>query len=333
MNPDGLLEHLDGLSREPLAFTPTPLLPAPRLREALGPDAPSILLKMDAWTGFGLGGNKVRKLEYVLGARDPEVDTLLTTGGVQSNHARVTAAAAARMGLRCILVLDGTAPQEPRGNALLHRLLGAEIRMVATREERPAALEAAAAEVQAAGGRPLVIPLGASTPRGALGYVRAAVELHTQLAALPGPPPGRTWIFLSSSSCGTLAGLALGFALLEAEGIRLVGVSADVPEAEILARTREIAEGAAALLEAVPPLPPHRLVSASDAQVGEGYGIPTAASREALELTARTTGVILDPVYTSKAMAGLLDHVRAGRIGRDDRVVFLHTGGHPALFS
>ncbi|NNF38232.1 MAG: pyridoxal-phosphate dependent enzyme, partial [Gemmatimonadetes bacterium] len=177
-----LRARLDEIPRTHLATLPTPLRPLPRLRAALGPEAPDILIKIDEETGFGLGGNKVRKLEYELAPdRIGQATHLVTSGGAQSNHCRVTAAAAARLGLGCILVVNGPVPDPPTGNALLHRLLGAHIRRVDRREEREPAMRAAAEEIAAAGGRACLVPLGASTPVGALGYVRAALELHDQL--------------------------------------------------------------------------------------------------------------------------------------------------------
>ena len=322
--------RLDALPRTPLAHLPTPLVHAPRLRASLGEGAPEILVKMDAETGFALGGNKVRKLEHELAPRLLEgVTCLVTAGGPQSNHCRVTAAAAARLGLRCVLVINGEPPPgPPRGNALLHRLFGAEIRAVADRSERTAAMEAVAREEAAGGGRARVIPLGASTPVGALGYARAAAELDRDL-----PPDGRvTWIFLASSSCGTLGGLAAGFTLLGRGDVRLVGVSADTPRDEMLVEARRLARGALTLL-GVDAEPPETLLDADDGQVGGGYGVSTEASDAAIERFARAEGIVLDPVYTAKAAAGLMAWVESGRTPPDDRVVFLHTGGHPALLA
>ena len=323
---DGL-RRLEAAPRTPLARLPTPLRLLPRLRAALGDHAPPLLLKDDEATSFGLGGNKVRKLEHELAPeRLRGVTHLVTTGGVQSNHCRVTAAAAARLGLGCVLVVSGERPDPPRGNALLHRLFGADVRTVADRSERAPAVEAAASEIADEGGRALVIPLGASTPRGALGYVRAAVELDGQL------PPGPVTVYLASSSGGTLGGLAAGFTLLGRHDVRLVGVSADVPADELTATAAELARGALELLQ-VDRTPPEGLLRATDREVGEGYGIPTSSSREATELLARTEGVLVDPTYTSKAAAGLLRAVREGATDPAVPVVFLHTGGHPALLA
>jgi 1-aminocyclopropane-1-carboxylate deaminase/D-cysteine desulfhydrase-like pyridoxal-dependent ACC family enzyme len=326
-------DRLDALPRRELAFTPTPLLPAHNLRAELGPDSPSILLKMDGWTGLGLGGNKIRKLEYVLAPEQLEgVDTLITSGGPQSNSCRAAAAAAARLGLKCILVVNGTPPDPPTGNALLHLLFGAEIRSVETREERAPAMEEAAREVEAAGGKAVIVPLGASTPLGALGYVRAAREIHQQLMAAGGWPPDRTWLFVSASSCGTLAGLVLGFSLLGLDNVRLVGVSADVSAREMMEVTDALVAGAGELVGWRGRVPEGLYLPDVD-RIGAGYGIPTDTSDEATRLFARMEGVVLDPVYTGKVAAGMVAWIREGRIPADDTVVFWHTGGHPALLA
>jgi len=326
------LDRLEALPRKPLAFLPTPLLPSPALRGALGPTAPSILMKMDDWTGFALGGNKVRKLEFYLGDEGARADTLITCGGPQSNHCRVTAATAAQLGKSCILVVNGRPPDPPTGNALLMKLFGAEIRVVEGREARAPAMEAAALKVRERGGNPLVIPLGASTPLGALGYVRAAVELDRQMGERGGWPNGLTWIFISSSSCGTLAGLTLGFSILGRRNVRLVGVSPDVSAEEMRTVTTEIAVGSAELLGWEGDLLPD-LVTPEDRFIGQGYGIPSEASREATRFFGKNGGVVLDPVYTAKAGAGFLDWIREGRIPEGDTALFWHTGGAPALFT
>jgi len=326
------LDRLTRIPRRPLAFLPTPLLPCPTLRQALGPETPSILMKMDDWTGFALGGNKVRKLEYYLAGEGAHADTLITCGGPQSNHCRVTAATAAQLGKKCILVLNGSPPDPLTGNALLMELFGAETRVVQDRDDRAPGMERAAEEVEGEGGHPLIIPLGASTPLGALGYVRAAVELDRQMEEAAGWPPGLTWIFISSSSCGTLAGLALGFTLLERDNVRLVGVSPDVGAEEIRSLSREIALGAGALLDWEGELLPD-LVTPEAGFVGGGYGVPTEEAREAARFFGAHAGVVLDPVYTAKAGAGFLHWIREGPIPAGDTALFWHTGGAPALFT
>jgi 1-aminocyclopropane-1-carboxylate deaminase/D-cysteine desulfhydrase-like pyridoxal-dependent ACC family enzyme len=336
------LDRLRTFPRMELAHLPTPLLPARNLQRSLGTNAPEIFLKMDGWTGFAMGGNKVRKLEFVLANEGEGSDTLVTCGGPQSNHARATAGAAAYLGMECVLVLNGEAPRPYRGNALLQRLYGARIHTVEGREERAPAMEKVAEELEALGRRPLVVPLGASTPMGALGYTRAAVEVDEQLEGVRGRTPerpgdneegpDRTWVFVSASSCGTLAGLALGFTLLGRDEHRIVGISADVAEEDVVRNTTEIAAGAGEILRWEGSLLPD-LVHPDAGYVGEGYGIPTDASQEAGEIFAREAGVVLDPVYTAKVGAGLLDWIRKGRIPKGDRVIFWHTGGEPGLFA
>lgn len=325
------LARLGAWPRQPLAALPTRLVSTGGIAATLGRDAGGLFIKMDAETGFGLGGNKVRKLEMELAPhRLQGVTHLVTTGGPQSNHCRITAAAAAHLGLSCILVINGKEPPPPRGNALLQRLFGAEIRPVLDRTERAPAMAAAAQDVASRGGRALVIPLGASTPLGSLGYAAGAVELFGQLDALP--PAEGTWIFVSASSCGTLAGLLLGVTLLGRTDVRLVGVSADTPAGEMRTDAVRLATEAGALLGWTGPVLEGTL-HCDDTQVGPGYGISTPASEEAITLFGRSGGVVLDPVYTGKAAAGMVAWIRGGRIPPEHRVVFVHTGGHPTLLA
>ncbi|MCY4573860.1 MAG: pyridoxal-phosphate dependent enzyme [Gemmatimonadetes bacterium] len=363
LSPDAVLSRLAPLARTPLATLPTPLLPAPALAASLRGDI-DISIKADAWTGLGLGGNKVRKLEYELDpARLRGATDLVTAGGPHSNHCRVTAAAAARLGLGCTLAVNGEPGDAGRGNALLHRLLGARIVTVADRAAREAAMTEEASRIAGMGGKALVVAVGASTPRGALGYVRAAAEMREQVSAGDCPAPRRNppairgapddsgarseapvWIFTSSSSGGTLAGLMLGCALMGWRA-QLVGVSPDDPAAKIRAAATEIALGAAALLPHPPRGPDPRAndliervrnVAAAtlvtDAFVGPGYGAPTRTAEEAIALFGARAGVILDPVYTGKAAAALIAWVREGVVPSGAHVILLHTGGHPALF-
>lgn len=325
------LARLEAWPRQLLADLPTTLMPADNLARSLGASPSRVYVKMDADTGLGLGGNKVRKLEFELAPERLEgVTHVITTGGPQSNHCRVTAAASAHLGRKCVLVINGTVEGAPRGNALLQRLFGAEIRTVAGRADRAPAMEEAAKEIASAGGKALLIPLGASTPLGSLGYARAAVEVDAQLAPLA--PAPATWVFLSSSSCGTLAGLLLGFSLLGRRDVRLVAVSADTPADEMRRDAVRIATEAGALLGWSGPLLTEGL-SCDDSQVGAGYGIPTPASEEAFHLLGVTHGIVVDPFYTAKAAAGMLAWIRSGRVPAGDRVVFLHTGGHPAVLA
>jgi len=330
MKDEDALAVLDGWARTPLANLPTPLVRAERLARHLGTS--DLYVKMDADTGFALGGNKVRKLEFELSdARIDGVTCLITAGGAQSNHCRVTAAFAARRGLRCILVTQGPEPEHPRGNALLHRLFGAEFEIVEKREDRAPALIAVAERLQAEGERPMIIPIGASTGIGCLGYARAAVELAAQLDALDDGCSG-TLLFSSTSSCGTLAGLLLGLSLMDRRDIALYGVSADASAEELHDTTLTIAAAGAELLGSDVDLERVPFTNVDD-QVGEGYGIPTEASREATALLGRLEGIVLDPTYTSKAGAGMLHHIRQHPVPPHTRVVFLHTGGAPGLLA
>ena len=326
-----MLARLQEWPRTPFVGEPTPLIQAANLAHLLGRAPADVLLKMDAESGFGLGGNKARKLEFELAPDRLEGTThVVTCGGAQSNHARLTAAAAARLGLKCVLVLSGDTSPPYKGNAYLDRLFGADIRPVASQGEREPTMAEVAAEIEASGGSALVIPLGASTPRGSLGYVRAAAEFDVQLR--DHPHPGDTWIFVSASSCGTLAGLALGFTLLERRDVRLVGVSPDIARVEILELTESLASRAGALFGAQTPLLPG-LLHPTDEYIGPGYGIHSDASEEATAALGRTEGVLLDPAYTAKTAAAMLDWAQSGRVPTGDRMVLWHTGGYPTALA
>lgn len=325
MTSSPIVLALEGIPRTRLAVTPTPLLEAPHLAAHLGLGG-GLWIKADAWTGFGIGGNKVRKLEYELSpARLEGVTHLITAGGPHSNHCRVTAAAAAHLGLGCTLVVNGCPDDPGRGNALLHRILGAEILTVSSREDRAPAMDDRALQIERDGGRALVIPLGASTPRGSLGYARALGEIADQL-----PSGAQPTLVVPSSSGGTLAGLIVGMALLDLRW-PVVGVSADDPAPEVRDRALELARAAVGLVaaELAEDAVDHtaHAVRVTDAYVGKGYGEATPESEEAILLFGRKAGVVLDPVYTAKAAAALIhEGLEPGP------VVFLHTGGHPALF-
>ncbi len=332
----------DALARQPrvaLATVPTPLQEAPRLRAALGGSAlaPRILLKRDDLTGLAGGGNKARKLEFLLAdARRQEATWLITTGGVQSNHARMTAAAARIHGFGVSLVLTSPVEQpEVQGNLLLDRLLDADIRLVPPSDDPGAptsgreaeAIERLVADLRERGERPYVIPLGGSNEVGALGYVAAAVELAAQLE-LADASPSRIYVAVGSN--GTAAGLAAG-TRLAGLGAAVHGVAVAGPALTTRDRAEDLAGRTVALLGL--PDAPGAAYELDEGQVGAGYGRATAACLEAISLLARTEGVILDPVYTGKAMAGLVADVRARRIDPSETVVFLHTGGLPGLFA
>jgi D-cysteine desulfhydrase len=316
---------LASLPAVPLAPAPTPIEELPRLRAALG-GGPRLLVKRDDAIGFAFGGNKVRKMRLVAAeALARGADTLITAGGVQSNHARVTAAAAARLGLRAILVANGAAPARLTANALLDRLLGADVRYVASRAERARAMDAAAADERAAGRTPYVIPIGASTPLGAAAFALAIRELLDQIAA-------PDVIVHSTSSGGTQAGLVAGCALAGLP-TRVLGISADEPAAALGAEVRGILDGLAALAGARADELAAAVIEIDDRFVGGGYGVPTRESQAALELTARTEAIFLDPTYTAKAMAGLIDYVRRGAFTSSQTILFWHTGGQVAVFA
>jgi L-cysteate sulfo-lyase len=316
---------LGSLPAVPLVSSPTPVEELPRLRAALG-GGPRIYVKRDDAIGFAFGGNKVRKMSLLAAdALAQGADTLITTGGVQSNHARVTAAAAAKLGLRCILVANGTAPDRPTANALLNRLLGAEIRYVPNREARTPAMHEAAGELERAGRRPYVVPLGASTPLGAAAFVRAVIELLEQTAA-------PDVIVHATSSGGTQAGIVAGCAMAGIK-TRVIGISADDSAPALESGVRHILAGLGPLLDVGALRFEGLRVEVDDTFVGGGYGVPTDQSREAIELSARSEGLFLDPTYTSKAMAGLIARVRSREFPDTATVLFWHTGGQVALFA
>jgi L-cysteate sulfo-lyase len=318
--------------RYPLIAGETPLEPLERLTAYLG--GPRIFVKRDDNTGFGLGGNKVRKLEYLAAAAVAQgCDTLLTIGGTQSNHCRQTAAVAARLGMGCELILaDGAFMQDhafaQSGNVLLDRLFGATLHSIAADADRHAALAVRAEAIAASGRRPYVIPSGGSSAVGALGYVRAAEELIGQVARLG---LGTPLVVQTTGSGGTQAGLQLGLAAAGSD-MRVVAFSCGGPSSELTPKVRGLLRDTAPLVQ--PTVNPEAIdVVIRDEQVGEGYGLPTDAGLDAIRLLARLEGILLDPVYTSKSMAGLIALARSGEIARDAAVVFLHTGGSPALFA
>lgn len=310
----------------------TPLEPMPRLRAALG--GPELWIKRDDLLGLAGGGNKTRKLEFVIAdALAQGADSLITVGAVQSNHCRLTLAAARREGLACHLVLEERVPgsyrEEASGNNFLYRLLGADgIEVVPGGSDLVAAMARIAEDLRARGGTPCVIPGGASTPLGALGYVACAEELLSQTFDM-----GRTidHLVTASGSAGTHAGLVAGFHGASA-GIPVTGISVRWPRAQQEAKVLELARRTAELAGASAEVPDEAVVVRDD-QVGPGYSLPTDAMVEAIQLFARSEGILLDPVYTGKAAAGLIAMVREGRFREDERVVFLHTGGSPALYA
>lgn len=321
-----LQRRLSSVPRLVLAESPTAVHRMAHLRTALG-GGPTLLIKRDDLISFACGGNKVRKLEMVAAAAVAAgADTLVSMGGLQSNHARATAAVAARLGMACVLVLNGS-PQEQgaTGNARLIGLFGARIEYVARREDRQRRMLEIAADLEAAGRRPFLVSLGASTGLGALGYIQAVDELLAQV-----PPPDA--IIVAASSGGTLAGLAGGL-LLHGAPTRVMAVSADDAADEIAGTAARLLNEAGELLDAGGTLARPDMFEVDDHFVGAGYAIPTPASREAAALAAATEGLVLDPVYTAKAMAALIAYVQRGRFSPDQTVLFWHTGGVPGYFA
>ena len=300
----------------PLGSWPTPLEPAPRLAAAVGLAADALWVKRDDLTGLGGGGNKVRKLQYTCAqALAAAATTLITTGAPQSNHARLTAAAAARIGLGSVLVLQGERPEVPRGNLVLDQLAGAQLVWAgaATAQQLHREAERQAERVREVGGIPYVIPFGGSTAYAARGYVDCAAELRAQL-------PDLDYVVVAFGSGATMAGLV---ADLGAE--RVIGIDAGA-----------VADPRRTLVELLDAMPGVRVRAADlqidGGQVGRGYAALTQAASEAIRLAARTEGIFLDPTYTARALAGLIACVAEGRIQRDHRTVFMHTGGLPGLF-
>ena len=319
-------EQLLALPHVALGALPTPIDEAPRLRDAIGMGA-RLVVKRDDALPFGFGGNKVRKLGLVAAqAQRDSIDTLITCGGVQSNHCRATAAAAAKLGMACHLVVNGTAPDRLSGNALLDQLLGAQVSYVANRTDRIPAMEALATRLRAAGRKPLIIPLGASTPLGALGLALGIGEIVRQ-----GIVPDV--IVHATSSGGTQAGLIAGCALFGLP-TQVVGISADDPVDDIRHVVLSICDGIETMLALTSgALDASTRFSADADFVGGGYGVPSDASREAQALASRHEALFTDHWYTAKALAGLIAYARAGRFRDGQTVMFWHTGGQVGLFA
>jgi D-cysteine desulfhydrase len=305
------------------AHLPTPVEELPRVREALG--GPRLLIKRDDQTGLAFGGNKTRKLEFLVAeARQQGAKTLITGGALQSNHCRQTAAAAARFGFNCILVLTGDKPQQASGNLRLDQLFEAEIEYVADRNDRDRILQETFDRATKEGKKPYLVPYGGSNATGALGYAFAMKEVIEQNVAAD-------WIVFATSSGGTHAGLLLGQRIFGFSG-RILGISVDEPEEWLKNEVSQLASATSEKLgDRIEFTPADVLVNADYCDAG--YGVVTEREREAIRLFANSEGLLLDPVYTGRAAAGMIDLIRKGFFKRDETVLFLHTGGLPALFA
>ena len=322
---------LDRFPRFSLCHRPTPIEPMVRLTEALG--GPQIFVKRDDCTGLATGGNKTRKLEFLVGeALAQNADILVTQGAVQSNHVRQTAAAACRVGMLCHAVLERRVPDvgteyEETGNVFLDKLFRA------TLEFRPGGLDmnaegqAVADKFRDQGRRPYFIPGGGSNPTGALGYVGCAQEIAWQSVE---DGHDFQWLVMATGSTGTQAGLVSGFKAL-GWPLPVMGISVRQPRERQIEAVHRLAAMTAEKLGADSAAVEE--IHVDDGYVGEGYGVPAASTYEAIALVAQTEGLLLDPVYSAKGMAGLIGLIRQGAFKPSDKVLFLHTGGATALFA
>ncbi|MCH7880376.1 MAG: D-cysteine desulfhydrase [Proteobacteria bacterium] len=324
--------HLSRFPRLHFAHLPTPLEPMPRLSEALG--GPNLWIKRDDCTGLSTGGNKTRKLEFLMAdAQQNKADTIITQGATQSNHARQTTAAAAKLGMECHVLLEEQIDSQDDsyvygGNVLLDRLHGSTISRRPGGSDMDAAMEELAQQLRDDGKTPYIIPSGGSNEIGALGYVNAAIELMTQAN-------DRSLridhLVHATSSAGTQAGLVLGMEGMNS-GIPVYGVGVNLPKAKQEEKVYNLAQRTAEFMGLNPDIVQREKVVANCDYVGEGYGLPTDSMVEAVKLMAQYEGILLDPVYTGKGFAGLVDLIRKGHFKKGENVVFLHTGGSVALF-
>jgi L-cysteate sulfo-lyase len=323
--------HFSRFPRIHLAHLPTPLEPMDRLSKHLG--GAKLWIKRDDCTGLSSGGNKTRKLEFLMGdALAKGADTIITQGATQSNHARQTAAAAAKLGMECHLLLeDRTGNNSPdytlNGNVLLDRLHGAHISKRASGADMNAEMEALAGDLRAKGKKPYVVPGGGSNPIGALGYANAAMELVAQANAMG---LKIDHVVHATGSAGTQAGFVTGLVAIHS-GIPTLGISVRASKEKQEAAVFDLAQRTAEHL-GVPGIVKREHIVANSDYVGPGYGLPTQGMRDAVKMLAQMEAILLDPVYTGKGMDGLIDHVRKGFFKKDANVVFLHTGGSAGLF-
>jgi L-cysteate sulfo-lyase len=323
--------HLARFPRIRLAHLPTPLEPLERLSEHL--DGPRLWIKRDDCTGLSSGGNKTRKLEFLLAdALSQRADTVITQGATQSNHARQTAAGAAKLGLECHVLLENRTGFENRdytlnGNVLLDRLHGAVVSRRPAGADMNGEMEELATALRAKGKRPYVIPGGGSNPIGALGYANCALELVAQANEMG---LRIDHIVQATGSTGTQAGLVAGLCAIHAD-IPVLGISVRAPKDRQEEAVFALAKATAEHIGARGVVRREHVVANSD-YVGQGYGLPTEGMAEAVKMLARLEGILLDPVYTGKAMAGMIDLARKGHFKKDANLVFLHTGGSAGLF-
>ncbi len=330
MNMATLSSRLDAFDRLNLMGAATPLQRLPRLSDHVGRD---VYVKRDDFTPIAMGGNKLRKLEYLAAdAIRNKADVLVTAGAVQSNHVRQTAALAAQLGLDCVALLQnplGTACDDylQSGNRLLLDLVGTQVVNVDELDNADQQLDDVAQRLREEGRRPYVIPIGGSNALGSLGYVRAGLELEQQITAA-----GLDFsaVVLASGSAGTHAGLALALAHA-LPSLPVIGVTVSRTESAQRPKVQELVQSLGTLLDI--DTPPDMPIELWDEYYAPRYGEPNRGGQDAVRLLAQTEGLLLDPVYTGKAMAGLLDGIARGRLAGDGPVLFLHTGGAPALFA
>jgi D-cysteine desulfhydrase family pyridoxal phosphate-dependent enzyme len=314
---------MKSVSRLRFAHLPTPIEEMPRLSAELG--GPRLFIKRDDQTGLALGGNKTRKLEFLVAeAQDQRARVMISAGAMQSNHCRQTAAAAARFGMECILVLNGKHPKQPSANLMLDFLFNADVVWVEDRKDRDAVLQHTYETAQANGSQPYLVPYGGSSPTGALGYAFAVEELMQQKLK-------PDWIIFGTSSGGTHAGLTLGARLFNCEA-KILGISIDEPVRALKANVSALASAASEKLGARIQFSGDDVL-ANDDYCQAGYGVFGEQEREAINLFAGKEGLLLDPVYTGRAAAGMIDLIRRGVIQKNETVLFWHTGGQPALFA
>ena len=310
-------------ARISIAHLPTPIDELPRLSKLLG--GPRLLVKRDDQTGLAFGGNKTRKLEFLIAeAQAQDAKMLISAGAVQSNHCRQTAAAAARFGFKCVLVLTGEKPEKPSANLLLDQLFGVEIVWVADRADRDRILGETYQAARAERKQPYLVPYGGSSTTGGLGDVFAMEEVVRQSVSAD-------WIVFGTSSGGTHAGLMLGQRLFEYSG-KVLGISIDEPEDQLRANVSRLASDTSERLGKRIVFTPDD-VMANSQYCTAGYGVLTDAEREAVHLFAKHEGMLLDPVYTGRAAAGMIDLIRKGFFRKDETILFWNTGGQPALFA